>query len=329
MITTEQNANTVTVTVKRTFHATAERVFDAWLDPDKASRFLFTHPGSQKIVRAEIDARVGGRYLFVARRNGKDSDHFGEYLEIDRPHRLVFTFQVPAALPQTTQVRIDIVPVGEDCELTLTHTGVPGNLAAAVEEGWKTFIELQDDQTTDAAALTESTRRSTGWDRKHDKSSSPPHAVTDGETILAIAHTSASPARVFQALTTKEMETWWGSPDAYQTRAWEADLRVGGQWSLITLIPDGTELPAHGEFLEIDAPGKLVHTRVYDWEAPQLGQRSTVVTYKIDAVDGATRISVRHDGFAGMWDSATQHVFGWERFLTWLAAYCEQLAVAA
>jgi uncharacterized protein YndB with AHSA1/START domain len=142
MISAESNSDMMTVTVKRTFKASAERVFDAWLDPERARHFLFTHPGSQEIVRAEIDARVGGQYLFVARRNGKDSDHFGEYLEIERPRRLVFTLSVPTAWADISRIQIDVAPLESGCELTLTHQGVLARLAADVEEGWTSFLNL-------------------------------------------------------------------------------------------------------------------------------------------------------------------------------------------
>jgi uncharacterized protein YndB with AHSA1/START domain len=142
----------MTVTVKRVFSASAERVFSAWLDPERARHFLFTHPGKQEIVRAEIDARVGGKFLLVARRNGNDSDHFGEYLEIDRPRRLVFTLCVPAAWPGTSIVQIDIVPLEAGCEVTLRHEGVVEQLAAPVEEGWTTFIDLLHSQTEQATS---------------------------------------------------------------------------------------------------------------------------------------------------------------------------------
>jgi uncharacterized protein YndB with AHSA1/START domain len=142
MIVAEPGRNTMTVTVKRSFAASAERVFGAWLDPERARHFLFTHPGKQDIVRADVDARVGGKVLFVVRRNGKDSDHFGEYLEIERPRRLVFTLCVPAAWSEPSLIQIDIVPVESGCELTLRHQGVLGHLATSVEEGWTTFINL-------------------------------------------------------------------------------------------------------------------------------------------------------------------------------------------
>jgi len=74
---------TVSLTVSRKFDAAPEAVFDAWLDPNRASRFLFATPDGQ-MIRAEIDARVGGKFCFVDRRPGMgDVEHVGEYLEID------------------------------------------------------------------------------------------------------------------------------------------------------------------------------------------------------------------------------------------------------
>jgi uncharacterized protein YndB with AHSA1/START domain len=125
----------VTVRVTHRFSASAERVFDAWLDPGKACKFLFATPTGQ-MVRTEIDARVGGAFRIVDRRNGEDVEHTGEYLEIDRPRRLVFTFAVPKYSPVITKVIIDILPQGTGCELTLTHEGVLPEWAKSTESGW-------------------------------------------------------------------------------------------------------------------------------------------------------------------------------------------------
>ncbi len=81
----------IVVRVTRRFEAAPERVFDAWLDAEKARKFLFATSTGQ-MVRADIDARVGGAFNFTDRRDGVDAEHIGEYLEIDRPRRLVFTF---------------------------------------------------------------------------------------------------------------------------------------------------------------------------------------------------------------------------------------------
>jgi uncharacterized protein YndB with AHSA1/START domain len=129
----------VQVTVSRMFHASAARVFDAWLDPQRASQFLFTRPG-QVIVRTQIDARVGGSYLFVARRDGRDIDHVGEYLEIDRPRRLVFTLRVPLVWTDDNRVTVEIVPVLDGCELTVTHEGVLEEHESGINSGWTHFL---------------------------------------------------------------------------------------------------------------------------------------------------------------------------------------------
>ena len=49
------------LTVTRRFDQPPEKVFDAWLNPDVARRFLFTTADSQVVV-CEIDGRVGGRF---------------------------------------------------------------------------------------------------------------------------------------------------------------------------------------------------------------------------------------------------------------------------
>ena len=108
-----------------------------------AGKWLFTAPGGS-IVRAEIDARVGGKYLFVDRRDVGDIDHVGEYLEIERPSRLVFTFTVPKYSPESTRVTVDIVPASTGCHLTLTHEGVLPEWVSRTEEGWGMILGQLD-----------------------------------------------------------------------------------------------------------------------------------------------------------------------------------------
>ena len=131
---------TAVVRVTHRFDASAERVFDAWLDPAKAGTWLFATPGG-RMVRVEIDARVGGTFTFVDRRDGEDIEHVGEYLEIERPRRLVFTFAVPRFSPQRTRVTVEIAPRGSGCELTLTHENVLPDWASRTESGWTMLLE--------------------------------------------------------------------------------------------------------------------------------------------------------------------------------------------
>ena len=128
--------------VSRVFPYTAERVFDAWLDPERARRWLFATPAGE-MVRAEIDPRVGGQFIFTDRRDGKDVEHTGEYLEIDRPRRLVFTFAVSGVDGPPDLVHIDIAPLSNGCELTLKHEmrAEYAEYQGRTEKGWTTILD--------------------------------------------------------------------------------------------------------------------------------------------------------------------------------------------
>lgn len=135
-------AETVTITAHHRYAAPPETVFDAWLDPALARRFAFATPDGEMIV-AEIDPRVGGKFNFTDRRPAMgDVAHVGEYLEIDRPRRLKFTFGVPQFDPGLTTVTLDFKPVdGGGTELTLTHEGVAPEWAEGTPKGWAMILD--------------------------------------------------------------------------------------------------------------------------------------------------------------------------------------------
>ena len=87
--------NAFEITIKRTIAAPRERVFDAWLDPDILCRWFAPSDEMSCEVKA-LDAREGGRYHIEMR--GSDGESYnlhGEYLSIDRPNRLQFTWVSP------------------------------------------------------------------------------------------------------------------------------------------------------------------------------------------------------------------------------------------
>jgi uncharacterized protein YndB with AHSA1/START domain len=136
------DANSVKLSVTRQFSATAERVFDAFLDPARAGKFMFA-TATGTMVRVAIDARVGGRYAFVDRRDGEDVEHVGEYLEIQRPRRLVFTLQVPKYSQESSVIAIEITPRDSGCELLLTQTLSQQwvDQLQRVESGWRSILD--------------------------------------------------------------------------------------------------------------------------------------------------------------------------------------------
>lgn len=137
-MTTQTAAGAVVVTHR--YDAAPEKVFDAFLDVSIARRFLFATATGEMLV-AEVDPRVGGRYTFTERRPTMgDVEHTGEYLEIDRPRRLVFTFGVPMFSPDFTTVTVEIRPDGQGCVLTLTNEGVPPEHRDGNHDGWTRIL---------------------------------------------------------------------------------------------------------------------------------------------------------------------------------------------
>ena len=128
-----------TVTVERRLAAPPEAVFDAWLDPDQAGRWLFRTDGGV-LERCEIDARVGGGFRIDERRGDDVAAHFGEYVEIARPSHLAFDFWTSFS-DERTRIAIDVAPDGEGSRLTLTDTGVWDDWAEKTRQGWAMVLE--------------------------------------------------------------------------------------------------------------------------------------------------------------------------------------------
>jgi len=124
-----ENASTTTLVMKRRFEVSPERVFDAWLNPEMMRKWLFTMEATNKIARNE--PHVGGTWEIVDHRGGQDYRAIGEYREIDRPRRLVFTFRMPQFSDTEDIITVELKPVEEGCEMTFTQV-----IVVPHEEDW-------------------------------------------------------------------------------------------------------------------------------------------------------------------------------------------------
>ena len=131
------NATPVIMSVSRTYDAPPERVFDAWLDSRNAGKWLYATPTGH-MVQVDIDPCVGGKFTLVDRRDGTDVEHIGEYLEIERPHKLVFTLTVPKYSHNVDRITVGIQAAPHGASLTLTHEAGPdaAPMQRLIEEGW-------------------------------------------------------------------------------------------------------------------------------------------------------------------------------------------------
>jgi len=49
-------------------------------------------PSLTSPIQIKIDAKVGGAFLFSDIRDGVEAKHWGTYLELERPGKIVFTW---------------------------------------------------------------------------------------------------------------------------------------------------------------------------------------------------------------------------------------------
>jgi uncharacterized protein YndB with AHSA1/START domain len=129
------------VRIQRTLNATPERVFDAWLDAEALAKFM--RPGPGMSCDAVNDPRVGGKFLITMLGGDSIHPHTGEYLEIDRPRKLVFTWHSKATAMAASKVTVELAPsAGGGTELTLTHVGLPRDSVENHTGGWGAIIDL-------------------------------------------------------------------------------------------------------------------------------------------------------------------------------------------
>ncbi len=114
--------------------------------------------------------------------------------------------------------------------------------------------------------------------------------VKDG-VIHASVEIAAPPERVFAAMTSADICAWWVRPGVFDTRSWQGDVRVGGQWRT-TGIGGGRPYELTGEFLELDPPHGLVHT----WKFAGSPGAPSVVRYRLEPIPGGTRVTLEHSG---------------------------------
>ena len=142
----------VTVRVTHRYNVAIDKVFDAWLSPAQAARFLFaTRTGN--ILHCDINPVVGGGFVVTDRRPVGDGDesffdaeHRGTYVEIDRPKRLVFDLVVEPYTAAPTRVTLDFLPMGISVsDVVLTHELGDSDDARAnqkrTEQGWTRMLE--------------------------------------------------------------------------------------------------------------------------------------------------------------------------------------------
>jgi uncharacterized protein YndB with AHSA1/START domain len=91
------------IQLTRLFNAPPELVFEAMSKPEHVRQWWGRLGEGYSVPVCEIDLRVGGKWRFVNRHPQGEVCFYGEYREIERPGRLVFT-EIFEQYPDTVSV---------------------------------------------------------------------------------------------------------------------------------------------------------------------------------------------------------------------------------
>jgi uncharacterized protein YndB with AHSA1/START domain len=133
--------------VRRLIAVPRERVFEAWLDSESLAQWM--RPGSCTHATVSVDPRVGGRFRIVMERaTDACHEHHGEYLAIEPPSRLSFTWISHATDHQPTVVTVEFHERGDGTELVLTHRRLASKAIEGHRQGWTDIVRLLDEALT-------------------------------------------------------------------------------------------------------------------------------------------------------------------------------------
>jgi uncharacterized protein YndB with AHSA1/START domain len=115
--------------------ASPETVFDFFVDPDRMIQWMGRS--------AELDPRPGGHFYCDINSEAIAS---GEYVELERPNRVVFTWgwngEGSVTPPGSSTVEVLIAPDGDGTHLRLIHHDLPSAESAEKHgHGWRHYLD--------------------------------------------------------------------------------------------------------------------------------------------------------------------------------------------
>ncbi len=130
---TEIETNETSLTIRRTFDASRERVFRAFTEPEEVEQWL--GPGSMTGEVHALELESGGAYSVSMLGETNRYDVEGEVLEVVENERLVHTWE-----PGT--VTVELHDSDEGCEVVFTHEGLPNaDIADGHASGWESALD--------------------------------------------------------------------------------------------------------------------------------------------------------------------------------------------
>lgn len=141
-----------TAVIRRMLPASPDVVYDEWLDPAALADWMCPRPARCRNV--DMEPWVGGRLRIDISDGGAEFWVSGEYLVLDRPRRLSFSWSC-STWPDpslTSVVHVFLEPrENEQTLMTIQHTLLPPGLVGQHQRGWAAIAhQLADELATPA-----------------------------------------------------------------------------------------------------------------------------------------------------------------------------------
>jgi uncharacterized protein YndB with AHSA1/START domain len=156
--------DTKDVRIERTFNAPIDLIWAMWTEPEHFANWY--GPMGAKIPKADMDVRVGGRrHIAMAMdtpRGPMEMFFVGEYREVNPKTRLAYTEAIadaygnpmtaeqmgmPSGAHLETSIVVELVDLGDDTKMVLTHVGVPAESPGG--QGWAMAIAKLETRVAD------------------------------------------------------------------------------------------------------------------------------------------------------------------------------------
>ena len=141
---------TYDLTVSRTIAASADDVFDVWLDPNSPGGLWFG------VERAIVNPIVDGLFYHSVKHEGRSWPHYGRFIRLERGRTIEHTWVSEATRGLETVVTITLVASQPGTEVTLHHADVPDDeIGRGHQEGWTWYLSTLAQRFEKVAARAE------------------------------------------------------------------------------------------------------------------------------------------------------------------------------
>lgn len=129
------------VSLSQNFDVSADRLFVAWLDPYDLERFMSPAAGVQ-VAAVDNHPVEDGHFLIELEAEEQVLPHRGVYKSIERPKRLVFSWD-SVFTDKNSEVEITVLPQGDEhSRIHLVHRGFSDEDSRfRHEQGWKFILK--------------------------------------------------------------------------------------------------------------------------------------------------------------------------------------------